>query len=120
MTNILNTKEFENEIKMGIPIDQVPHPPKLDEHIGKVFLCGSGNEYLFDLIETPVFLDMGMFKVCVIVKESNFMNVLKLRSMFSSNIKTLSSCKLEIDKSRYGFTLEYPEFDQVINRLGIL
>ena len=48
------------------------------------------------------------------------MNVLKLRSMFSSNIKTLSSCKLEIDKSRYEFTLEYPEFDQVINRLGIL
>jgi len=116
MVAILSTEEFEKKIKMGIPMNKVPHPPNLAEHYGKTFSCGCGETHILDNLDTPAFLDQGMFKISIIVKDCQFLNALKLRSLFSTEIKTLYSCKFEKDKERFGFKRDYPEFDQVIKQ----
>ena len=111
---MLSTDEFERKIKMGIPMNKVPHPPNLEEFYGKSFSCGCGKNHVFDRSDTPVFVDLGMFKVCVVVKECSHLNSLKLKSFFNNEIKTLDSCIFEKEKERFGFKLEHPKFDEVI------
>ena len=91
-------------------------PPNLSEFQGISFPCGCGKTHSFSDYDAPSFLDLGIFKVCVLVKECNHLNALKLKSVFSNKIKNLVSCKLEIEKERFGFKLEYPKFDEVIKR----
>jgi len=111
---MLSIDEFERKIKMGIPMNKVPNPPNLEKYFGKRFSCGCGKMHVFDIFDTPVFADLGMFKVCVIVKKCSHLNTLKLKSFFNSQIKTLDSCIFEKEKERFGFKLEYPKFDEVI------
>ena len=113
----ISTHEFESKFKMGIPMKEVPWPPNLEEYQGRFFPCACGNTHSFNYIDTPTFLDLGMFKVCVLVKECNYLNVIKLKSLFSNEIKNLGSCKFEKNKKRFGFKLEYPKFDEVIKEL---
>ena len=111
---MLSIDEFEKKIKMGIPMNMVPHPLKLEEYFGKPFSCGCGKIHIFDRFDTPVFVDLGMFKVCVVVKKCGHINTLKLKGFFNSEIKTLYSCIFEKEKERFGFKMEYPKFDEVI------
>lgn len=117
---IVSTHEFERKIQMGIPINHKGStPPDLREHYGKTFSCGCGGSHSFHPAETPVFVDLLMFKVCVISNGCHFLNALKLRGLFGNEIKTLYCCKLEIDKENFGFKGTHRKFDEVIKEVEL-
>ena len=111
---VLSTDAFEKKIQMGIPMNEVDTPPNLEVHQGKTFSCPCGGVHSFNYDDTPAFLDLGLFKVCVLVRKCGWLNTIQLKSLFSNKIKTLYSCRWEQGEDRYGFQSDYPRFDEVI------
>ena len=69
----------------------------------------------FDLtFQSPSLADGGMFKAVFLSSDCGYLNALKLKKMFSSNIENLFSTKFLFKKPSYGFD-NYPDIAAAIN-----
>ena len=100
----LSTKEFEKKIKMWIPYSEAKQPLNLSPYTGKPFDCGCGKTHLYNNLHTPPFMDGGVFKMCLMVKECKYLNAVKVRGFFNTNkMENLFSCKFEEKKKGSAF-----------------
>ena len=100
---------------MWFPFSTHSVPFNMSPFTGKPFHCGCGETHLYNNIDTPPFMDGGMFKMCLMVKECKYLNAVKVRGFFNTKkMELLFSCKLEEQKERFGFNLEYPKIDEEI------
>ena len=114
---LLTTSEFEKKIKMWIPYSEAPQPFNMSPYTDKPFDCGCGETHLYNNIDTPPFMDGGMYKMCIMVKECKYLNAVKVRGIFNTKkMELLFSCKFEEEKERFGFNLDYPRIDEQIKR----
>ena len=111
----LTTKELEQKIKMWTPYSQAPQGFNMSPYTGKPFDCVCGKTHVYNNLTSPPFVDGGMFKMGLMVKECKHLSSVKVRGFFNTDkMELLFGCKFEEKKKRFGFTLEYPKFDEEI------
>lgn len=111
----LFTCEFEKKIKNGHSHRRAPMPYDMSPFSGKPFDCGCGKTHEYNHMSTPVFWDLGMHKVCLLVKECKHLNAVKVTGFFNTKkMKTLFTCRFDEERERSGFSLEYPRIDEEI------
>ena len=101
--------EFKSRIEMYIPAHSMTNYPAIGDVEGKQFECGCGSSHVMNFEEHLFFADGGMFKAAFLSPECKFLNCLKLKKFFSSDIETLFSTKFLKDEPMFGFN-EYPDF----------
>ena len=107
--------EFEEKIKMAIPVHEVPSLPRIGDVEGNPFSCGCGETHYMNFEEHLFIADMGMFKALFLSKECGYLNALKLKKMFSSSIENLFNTKFRKNEPNYGFQNNYPDIVTAIN-----
>ena len=111
----LTTKELEKKIKMWIPYSEAPQAFNMSPYTGKPFDCACGKTHIYNNLTSPPFVDGGMYKMGLMVKECKHLSAVKVRGFFNTDkMELLFGCKFEEKKKRFGFTLEYPKFDEEI------
>ena len=113
--NVLNIKDFNNEIKNYIPFHEVSYPPRIGDVEGQDFECGCGATHIMNFDQHYFIADGGMFKAVFLSPSCGFLNALKLKKMFSSGIENLCSTKFLAEKPNYGFQ-DYPDIASSINK----
>jgi len=114
--DLLKTTDFENKIKMWIPYSEARPGLNMSPYTGKPFDCGCGKTHLYNNIHTPPFMDGGMFKMALMIRECKYFTAVKVRGVFDTEkMESLFACKFEEKKKRYGFKLEYPKIDKEID-----
>ena len=107
--------EFEEKIKMAIPVHEVSSLPRIGDVEGNEFSCGCGNTHIMNFEEHLLIADMGMFKAVFFSHECGYINALKLKKMFSSDIENLFNTKFLQNDENYGFKNHYPDIFTAIN-----
>ena len=107
--------EFEERIKMAIPVHEVSSLPRIGDVEGNEFSCGCGNTHIMNFEEHLFIADMGMFKAVFLSHECGYINALKLKKMFSSDIENLFNTKFLQNEENYGFKNHYPDIFTAIN-----
>ena len=86
-----------------------------EKYTGKPFDCACGKTHIYNNLTSPPFVDGGMYKMGLMVKECKHLSSVKVRGFFNTDkMELLFGCKFEEKKKRFGFTLEYPKFDEEI------
>ena len=107
--NAISMNDFIDRIEMYIPAHSMTNYPAIGDVEGKPFQCGCGNIHTMNFEEHLYIADGGMFKAVFLSPICEFLNCLKLKKFFSSEIETLYSTKFLKEEVRFGFK-EYPDF----------
>ena len=108
--NVVSIKEFKEKIKMYIPFHEVSSPPRLGDVEGQSFECGCGESHIMNFDQHYFIADGGMFKAVFLSPECGYLNVLKLKKMFSKGIENLSCTKYLKNKTENEIENNYVEF----------
>ena len=101
--------EFEEKIKMAIPVHEASSLPRIGDVEGNKFSCGCGHSHIMNFEEHFFIADMRMFKAVFLSPECGYLNALKLKKMFSSEIENLFNTKFLQNEENYGFKNRYPD-----------
>ena len=97
--DLLKTTDFENKIKMWIPYSEARPGLNMSPYTGKPFDCGCGKTHLYNNIHTPPFMDGGMFKMALMIRECKYFTAVKVRGVFDTEkMQSLFACKFEEKK----------------------
>ena len=113
--NLLSMSEFNEKIKMYIPMHEVSILPRLGDVEGRNFECGCGQSHIMNFEKHFLIADGGMFKAVFLFPACGYLNALKLKKMFSSGIENLCSTKFLAKKPNYGFA-SHPDIAGSINK----
>ena len=116
--NVLNIKDFNNEIKNYIPFHEVSSPPRIGDVEGQDFECGCGDTHIMNFDQHYFIADGGFYKAVFLSPQCNYLNALKLKGPMTNGIKNLCSTKYLSDKKNYGFA-DYPDFAGAIDKFFI-
>ena len=106
--NLLSMSEFNEKIKMYIPMHEVSILPRLGDVEGRNFECGCGQSHIMNFEKHFLIADGGMFKALFLSPDCGYLNALKLKKLFSKKIESLCSTKFLSKKRNYGFE-SYPD-----------
>ena len=67
--SLLTTSEFEDKIKMWIRYSEARPGLNMSPFTGKPFECGCGKIHNYNNLHSPPFMDGGMYKMALMVKE---------------------------------------------------
>jgi len=113
---VIAVKEFNEKIKMYIPFHQVSSQPRIGDVEGKSFECGCGESHIMNFDQHFYIADGGMFKAVFLSPDCGYLNALKLKKMFSSDIENLFSTKYLVNEPNYGFD-SYPDISGAMNMI---
>ena len=99
-TEVISTKDFESRIKGWSPHSLVGGNP-MQWHMVP-FECGCGKTHSYNNLHTPMVMD-GDEGVVILSTECKYLIAIQFKGFFKFTIKTLFSCKLEIDEEGFGF-----------------
>ena len=114
--SLLTTSEFEDKIKMWTRYSEARPGLNMSPFTGKPFECGCGKIHNYNNLYSPPFMDGGMYKMALMVKECKHLTAVKVRGFFNTDfMEMLFSCRFEAKKSRYVFKVDYPKIDDEID-----
>jgi len=112
---LVSIKIFKDKIKNYIPFHEINSLPRIGDVEGQKFECGCSKDHVMNFDQHYFIADGGMFKAIFLSPACGFLNVLKLKKMFSSDIENLFSTKFLSSKKKYGFD-DYPNISGAIEK----
>ena len=108
-------KEFNEKVKMSIPVHELSSFPRIGDVEGQSFECGCGDSHIMNFEQHFFVSDMHLFKGVFLSPDCGYLNTLKLKKLFSKGIENLFSTKFLANKVNYGFD-SYPDIATSINQ----
>jgi hypothetical protein len=113
--NIVSMQEFNDKVKMSIPVHELSSFPRIGDVEGQSFECGCGDTHIMNFEQHFFVSDMHLFKGVFLSPDCGYLNALKLKKLFSKGIENLFSTKFLAKKDNYGFD-NYPDIATSINQ----
>ena len=87
--NIVSMQEFNDKVKMSIPVHELSSVPRIGDVEGQSFECGCGDTHIMNFEQHFFVSDMHIFKGVFLSPDCGYLNALKLKKLFSKGIENL-------------------------------
>ena len=91
-------QEFNDKVKMSIPVHELSSFPRIGDVEGQSFECGCGDTHIMNFEQHFFVSDMHIFKGVFLSPDCGYLNALKLKKLFSKGIENLFSTKFLANK----------------------